>query len=583
MKKIIFFSFLFLVGVIKGQNEEFLKGFDEKKTIEQLKQKGLDPTEFLDVEKRKYMSQKARELKAKETIKKNSSPLSKRIIRPVILTSSVCNNVGFDSLNVSNWTCQIFSLPMAGTNDWTTVPTWTTSVMGNLNDPLDHGGAGTAPASVPTPNRHVVVNTPQTNNNPALGPVIGYDSIAINPVTNLADIPLVSPFGGTSSLRLGNANIGDGSNLLAETEQVIYTLFVTPTNTQFTFQYAVVLNNPLSGHATAEQPFFQVTVKDQTGNQVGGPCGSYLVTTDLAADTSHHFIQQTGNAYNNFCNIFYKNWTAVTVDLTAFVGQVLSIEFRTADCSRSGHFGYAYIDASCSLIMGNVHALCATSDSIKIAAPWGNSSYQWYSHINTPISGATKDTLKVFASLNDTFVVQMVTPTGCNVSQAYIVTNSFSGGLTFNQPTCSSCCDGSITVNHIGGTGPYQSSLNGGAFSNTINWNNLCAGNYTICVKDSIGCTSCDTISVMAPAGVESYNENGFEIFPNPANNILFFKSAKGILPEQIEIYDVTGRKIKSFLKPKEFINTEDISNGMYEVKIISAGDVFRKKILINH
>jgi hypothetical protein len=48
-------------------------------------------------------------------------------------------------------------------------------------------------------------------------------------------------------------------------------------------------------------------------------------------------------------------------------------------------------------------------------------------------------------------------------------------------------CDGEIEISATGGFSPYTYSINGGAFSGSNVFSNLCAGNYIITVKDING------------------------------------------------------------------------------------------------
>jgi hypothetical protein len=149
-------------------------------------------------------------------------------------------------------------------------------------------------------------------------------------------------------MRLGNANTGHASTPWeAETEQATYTMNVSPGSTWFAYLFAIVLQSTAGGHTSAQHPFFQVTVKDTGGNQIGGANGLYYMTSADAANPANNFLEQPGCAYNSYLDVYYKKWTKVTVDLSAYIGQTVSIEFRTADCSVGGHFGYAYITASC--------------------------------------------------------------------------------------------------------------------------------------------------------------------------------------------------------------------------------------------
>ena len=46
-------------------------------------------------------------------------------------------------------------------------------------------------------------------------------------------------------------------------------------------------------------------------------------------------------------NFYYRNWSTVSIDLNTYIGQNVTIEFIASDCSKTGHLGYAYIDANC--------------------------------------------------------------------------------------------------------------------------------------------------------------------------------------------------------------------------------------------
>ena len=55
--------------------------------------------------------------------------------------------------------------------------------------------------------------------------------------------------------------------------------------------------------------------------------------------------------------VFYKEWAPITLKLPGYQGKTLRLEFTTNDCSRGGHFGYAYLDVNdnCTTpVTGNV-------------------------------------------------------------------------------------------------------------------------------------------------------------------------------------------------------------------------------------
>ena len=89
-------------------------------------------------------------------------------------------------------------------------------------------------------------------NTPATGIVNGRHTIMTGAGTDpiaCDDITLVAP-GYSASARLGNSNVG------AEAERLLYTYNVTAASALFTYQYAVVLEDP--GHSVSDQPRFEI-------------------------------------------------------------------------------------------------------------------------------------------------------------------------------------------------------------------------------------------------------------------------------------------------------------------------------------
>ncbi|MGZ3921878.1 MAG: hypothetical protein ACXVC7_16380, partial [Bacteroidia bacterium] len=140
--------------------------------------------------------------------------------------------------------------------------------------------------------------------------------------------PVVAP-GGNFSLRLGDSNTG------GEADRIEQTFMVSAANANFTYRYAVVLQDP--GHTASQQPAFTVEMLDSTGAQV--PCTFYNVT---AGGNIPGFFNSQSQA-----SVVYKPWTNVLVDLTNYIGQNVTIRFSTYDCALGGHYGYAYIDGNC--------------------------------------------------------------------------------------------------------------------------------------------------------------------------------------------------------------------------------------------
>lgn len=189
-------------------------------------------------------------------------------------------------------------------------------------------------------------------------------------VDPICGIPMKDPNGGNSSCRLGDGT-GTGSNAA----RMSNTFMVTSANAIFSFSYAVVLQDP--GHSAQEQPYFSFKVLDQLGNSIN--CGTY----SAIASGSIPGFQTSGN-------VRYKDWSTVLTDLTAYIGQSITVEFTTGDCSQGGHYGYAYIDAYCGnpeIIVSDTTGIICDGEKLTLSAVLGGNSglsFLWNTGETTP-------------------------------------------------------------------------------------------------------------------------------------------------------------------------------------------------------
>jgi len=204
----------------------------------------------------------------------------------------------------------------------------------------------------------------------------GYSEIpfqhAIVPAGTNVDLfggfPESCPNGSGFSVKLGNAAGG------ARAESLTYRYTIPSTVSVFSlfFHYAIVLQNP--DHSAEEQPRFRARIFNVTDN-VSIDC----VNFDFTASSSLPGFQVSPRD----ASVIYKDWTPITLNLTGYAGKTIELEFITSDCTRNGHFGYAYVDVNSNCngaISGS--SICPGSTSLTLTAPYGFETYEWYSDIN---------------------------------------------------------------------------------------------------------------------------------------------------------------------------------------------------------
>jgi gliding motility-associated-like protein len=198
------------------------------------------------------------------------------------------------------------------------------------------------------------INTPNIGIQPGQHEIMtgGFD-----PMVNCIQLPMVPPGAAFS------ARVGDGQGTGAQAARLQYNFTVTPTSNLIIVQYAVVLQD--AGHSVMSQPRFEIQLYDQLGNPI--PCTFYQ---EAAA--------QGIPGWGSCGSVAYKNWTTFGVEVTNYVGQTVTLDVATGDCSLGGHYGYAYVSAACSsLNLSALYCENGNSNSATLSAPAGFANYVW--------------------------------------------------------------------------------------------------------------------------------------------------------------------------------------------------------------
>ncbi len=316
-----------------------------------------------------------------------------------------------------------------------------------------------------------------------------------------------SPWGGNFSAMIGDSiNNGAGVAILSQK------FFVSPGTTNFTYQYAVFLENP--NHPVFEQPFFKVALLDQNGDTIPF-CGQYVVVSKA---TIPGFKGEYYPARND--TIYWKDWTEVNVPLSKYVGQCVTIVFEVADCEPTGHCGYAYVNASCSPLAITMPApmLCGQNSGVLVG-PAGASQYLWSGPTNSIIGSDTLQNVTIDSAGTYTLVITPVTGAQCKDTLTIKVVKD--PGIKVTATSINELCNGgnnaSITAIATGGSGAftYSWSPTGGTNASATG---LTAGKYIVFVNDSFGCAITDTITITQPAVLTSIATTSKNVSCNGGN-----------------------------------------------------------------
>jgi hypothetical protein len=211
---------------------------------------------------------------------------------------------------------------------------------------------------------------------------------------------------------------------------------------------------------------------------------------------------------------------------------------------------------------------CA-NQTLTLNAPSGFSSYLWS-------TGITDSTINI--TNTGWYYVLVGDSNLCYSSDSVFVKQDSAISLSIVQvnPTCSSCCDGSATLQISGGTAPFSITWSNGQTTNTAS--QLCNGIYTAMVTDSFGCVDSVTTSFSVGLSNESVFLNSFKIFPNPTNNILNIESNSVREKDvDIEITNIFGQTLSAPVKDSNFpdfyqiqVDVSHFSSGMYFINLYS-------------
>jgi gliding motility-associated-like protein len=286
---------------------------------------------------------------------------------------SYCKNLGFELGNFTNWVgyTWVYSTDEPDIN--------TSKVMGIVG------------------RRHTIMT--DTNE---------YD---INTGNELRKIPPGYKF----SARIGDAITNSDYSPRCWEQCLRYTMTIDSNNALLVMKFALVLQYA-SNHSKITEPRFRLTLYDKNGVTIPD-CANYDVySSNEDIKGFHTYIPSDGQ---DTVPVQWRDWTTVGANLLKYIGQTITIEFMSADCTKHFHYGYAYFVAECHPLCITVN-YCADDSIASLVAPEGFETYSW-----TNSSGTTIDTLRTIYLINAiegaTYSCRMTSATGCTVNLQSII------------------------------------------------------------------------------------------------------------------------------------------------------------------
>lgn len=283
----------------------------------------------------------------------------------------------------------------------------------------------------------------------------------------------VSPSGGTTPYGY-NWSSGQGTSSVANLCPSTYSVTITDAN-GCTAQQQVTITEPtalISSITHTDASCYGVCDGTSTVTASGGT-GAYTYTWSPGGGTTPTATGMCAGAYSV---------------LTQDVNGCISVSSVTILAPPAIALTATSTAASC-------FAACNGTTTISGSGGTGSITYAW-----SP-GGQTTPTASGLCS--GTYTVLATDANGCTASQTASVTQPalLQANTSFTSPSCNGSCNGTATATPVGGTGPYQYLwAPGGQTTQSIT--NLCAGSYTVTVRDNNGCQDVQTINVVPTSPV---------------------------------------------------------------------------------
>ncbi len=339
-----------------------------------------------------------------------------------------------------------------------------------------------------------------------------------------------------------SAMVGDYGGGVSQAAKLTYDFFITPQSNLITFLFSLV--GKYGGESVNNTPGVQVSVWDAMGNQVPGSFYQELLSVGNPG------YQSCGGSTVNG-QMVYKNWQQTGLDVSAYMGQTLTLEIAVTDCkihlNNNIHFLYGYVVATCGPLNTDVPYCLNGVDSTTIVAASGYSNYTWqepmsFTNLGTGQSFSMNSISSYISTYGNTLNCEMINQNGSIVNAPFVLVPDLDpNNLVQAAIIDSNVCAGDLT--YLANNSNYQNfqpsftlwSASDGYTSNSYNFSHIFPsdGNYNVqlITSNTFGCV--DTVST------------NVIVYQNPAYSFLN-QTALDAFPLNGQIYNQTGNYTQS-------------------------------------
>jgi len=357
------------------------------------------------------------------------------------------------------------------------------------------GLMGNASQSYPLPNNGVTTI-------PEYGIGVTGIQVITSPTADLfggfPTVPVINGYAYKYAIMLGSTatsyDYGRGGNPGGFLRSVTYSINVPAGSPSvpytMTYAYALVLEN--GTHNSSEQPLFEATLNTPdsiitcaspqyylpTFNDASGGGGGRGATLDSATAIANGFTNSpvlflshgggggqggNNNAGTLLQDVWTKDWTEVTFDLSPYRGRQVTLTFQANNCRPGAHFAYAYValrNSCAGLEISGPQDACANNTFTYSIPALASASYNWQVPAGWTLqSGVSSNVIQVIAGSSGGQIIAHEI-NGCADLRDTIT-------VTSKQPTIPGMLRGDNTV--CAGLNSTLLTL-GGQTGNIVNW-----------------------------------------------------------------------------------------------------------------